>query len=143
MVGGEFTVAGGVCAPVTSMRNCGRSATALPSLASMVIMPDMPTSAWDGVPVTRPVDLLMLAQAGRLVAVNESASPSGSVDCGWNEYAVPAVSLVGGLPVITGGRLFGESNVPPPPPPSPPPQPDKASDAAASSVNVDPVIRID
>jgi hypothetical protein len=64
----------------------------------MVIIPDMPTSDWVGVPETSPEALLMLAQVGRLTAENDSASPSGSAVCGWKVYAEPAVILVGGCP---------------------------------------------
>jgi hypothetical protein len=38
-----------------------------------------------GVPLSRPVLLLKLAQAGRLLTANVSVRPSGSVAEGWKE----------------------------------------------------------
>jgi len=57
------------------------------------------------VPDTRPVVVLNAAQAGWLAIVNVSAFPSGSVALGWNAYGWPAVTDVGGVPLMTGARL--------------------------------------
>ena len=66
------------------MRKAGSWATAFESLTSMVIMPVMPTLASVGVPVRAPVVVLNVAQAGTLVALKVSASPSGSPAAGVN-----------------------------------------------------------
>jgi hypothetical protein len=60
-----------------------------------------------GVPSNRPVALLNVAQLGRLAMLNVNVPPSRSLALGVNEYCVPAVAVVDGVPVIVGG-LFGE-----------------------------------
>jgi len=66
----------------------------------------VPTSLAEGVPCNCPVVVLNVAHAGLLVIENVNGSPSGSLAVGVNEYAVPAVADVAGVPEITGG-LFG------------------------------------
>ncbi len=65
----------------------------------------MATCAAVGVPVSAPVEVLNAAQLGRFVIDQVSARPSGSEPVGRNEYALPAVTDVGGVPLRTGGRL--------------------------------------
>jgi hypothetical protein len=67
----------------------------------------VPTFALVGVPASRPVLPLNVAQLGRFVIENVSVLPSGSLAVGWNAYAVPAVTVVAGAPDITGGELGG------------------------------------
>jgi hypothetical protein len=55
----------------------------LPSLTEMRMFENVPAAV--GVPLRRPVLLLKLAQAGRLLTANVSVRPSGSVAEGWNE----------------------------------------------------------
>ena len=55
----------------------------LPSLTEMRMFENVPATV--GVPLRRPVLLLKLAQAGRLLTENVSVRPSGSVAEGWNE----------------------------------------------------------
>ena len=38
-------------------------------------------------------------------------SPSASEAVGWNEYACPAITEVGGLPLITGARLAASTRM--------------------------------
>jgi hypothetical protein len=47
--------------------------------------------------------MLNAAQAGLLVMENDMLRPAGSLAVGVNEYAVPAVTLVAGVPEIVGG----------------------------------------
>ena len=56
-----------------------------------------------GVPCNVPFVGLNVAQAGRFVMLKVSVPPSGSLAVGVNAYAVPAVTNVGGTPVIVGG----------------------------------------
>jgi hypothetical protein len=58
-----------------------------------------------GVPDKRPVELLKVAQMGLLATENVSAFPSGSEALGWNAYGWPAVTDVGGVPLMTGAWL--------------------------------------
>jgi len=51
----------------------------------MVIMPVMPTFDSAGVPVSAPVLVLNVAQAGTFVALKVSRAPSGSAAVGVNE----------------------------------------------------------
>ncbi len=78
MVGATLAGGGVVALLLTWMRKAGNWATAFESLTSMVIMSVMPTLASVGVPVRAPVVVLNVAQAGTLVALNVSGSPSGS-----------------------------------------------------------------
>ena len=47
--------------------------------------------------------MLKVAQAGLFVIENERVLPDGSVVVGVNEYTVPAITLVGGVPNMVGG----------------------------------------
>jgi len=47
--------------------------------------------------------MLKVAQAGMFLIENERIFPDGSVVAGVNEYPVPAVTLVGGVPDMVGG----------------------------------------
>jgi hypothetical protein len=82
----------------------------------------VPTSFWLGVPVMRPLDVLNVAQLGKLIMLNVSDTLSGFVTVGAKLNPVPATIDAGGVPLI-------DQEVPPPPPPSapgsspPPPQP--------------------
>ena len=57
--------------------------------------------------VTAPVAALNDAQRGAFAIENVSGSPSASLAVGWNEYAVPFITCVVGLPEITGARFVG------------------------------------
>ena len=63
----------------------------------------MPVLAEGGVPLSCPVAMLKFAQDGLFVIENDRVLPDGSVVVGVNEYAVPAVTLVGGVPDMVGG----------------------------------------
>jgi hypothetical protein len=47
--------------------------------------------------------MLNAAQAGIFVMENDMLRPAGSLAVGVNEYAVPAVTLVAGVPEMVGG----------------------------------------
>jgi hypothetical protein len=57
--------------------------------------------------LSRPVEVLKLAQTGLFVIAYVSALPSASEADGVNEYAVPAVTLVAGVPLIVGALFDG------------------------------------
>ena len=63
----------------------------------------MPTLPAAGVPLSCPVAMLKVAQGGRFVIENDSVWPAGPLAVGVNEYVVPAVTLVGGVPEMVGG----------------------------------------
>jgi hypothetical protein len=89
----------------TAIENAGSCALVCPSLTAITMLPYVPTWLVEGVPCSRPVDALNVAHDGRFVIENVSVLPSGSLADGWNEYAVPAVTEVGGVPEIVGGRF--------------------------------------
>jgi hypothetical protein len=47
---------------------------------------------------------LNVAQAGLFVMENDIVRPAGSLAVGANKYAVPAVTLLAGVPEIVGGN---------------------------------------
>src|SRR5688572_9837446 len=63
-----------------------------------------------GVPWSRPVAAVKTAHVGLLTIVNVRVPPSGSAAVGVNEYCVPTVAVVGGVPEIVGG-LFDDATV--------------------------------
>ena len=87
------------------MLNGGSDALAWPSLTLMRISTYSPTDDDDGVPVSRPVDALNDAQAGRLAMANVSVLPSGSEATGVNEYDWPVAADVAGMPEMVGARF--------------------------------------
>ncbi len=84
-LGGGST--GGVA--VTVIANVGNDRVAWPSLTLMTIPLCVPTAPAEGVPLSRPVALLKVAQLGRPVIENVSPSPSPSLADGVNEYGCP------------------------------------------------------
>ncbi len=80
---------------------------ASPSLTVMTMPLNVPTFWLVGVPDRRPVPVLNVAQLGMFAIVKPSVSLSASAALGVNEYAVPAVTLVGGVPLIVGARFGG------------------------------------
>jgi hypothetical protein len=77
----------------------------VPSLAEITILENVPTFEEVGVPVSAPVDVLNAAQLGRFAIDQVSVRPSGSEPVGRNEYALPTVTEVAGVPLTTGARL--------------------------------------
>ena len=82
-----------------------------PSLALMTMFEYVATFAVEGVPDSRPVDVLNVAQEGRFAIENVSVSPSGSVAVGWKLYAAPAITEGAGVPEIVGAP-FAPGGVP-------------------------------
>jgi hypothetical protein len=87
----------------TVMVNAGSEALAEPSLTLIAMLANVPAAV--GVPDNRPVVVLNVAQLGRFAIANVSVLPSGSLAVGVNEYAVPTVAVVAGVPEIVGGRF--------------------------------------
>jgi len=58
-----------------------------------------------GAPCSWPVAALNVAQGGMFAMLKVSVSPSGSLAVGVNEYAVPVVAVVAGVPEIVGARF--------------------------------------
>ena len=69
----------------TLIENDARLALSAPSDTVITMFEYVPTSFTVGMPLIPPVDGLKLAQDGKLVTVNVSASPSGSLAMGVNE----------------------------------------------------------
>jgi hypothetical protein len=98
-----FRVTTGLAAALTVMANASSDADAVPSLTLITIPLYVPTSLADGVPLSCPVAMLKVAQAGLLVIEKDSVWPAGPLAVGVNEYALPAVTLAGGVPEMVGG----------------------------------------
>src|SRR5688500_11539016 len=90
------------------MLNDGSEVRFVPSLALITMLEYVPTLVAVGVPVSAPVEVLKVAQAGRLLIDHVSARPSGSEPVGRNAYALPATTDVDGVPLSTGARLVVE-----------------------------------
>ena len=71
---------------------------------------NVPTFAAAGVPCSLPLLALNVAQLGRLLMLNVSVPPLASFAVGANEYSVPTVAVVGGVPEIVGG-VFEDATV--------------------------------
>src|SRR5688500_2355597 len=89
-------------ASLTEIVNAGSAALAWPSLTLITTAANVPTFAAVGMPCSRPVLELNVAQLGRFAMLNVSVPPSGSLAVGVNEYAAPTVAVVGGAPEIVG-----------------------------------------
>jgi len=89
-------------AACTVIVKAGKVADPLPSLTLIRMPALLPTSAAAGVPPSCPLAVSKLAQEGLLAIENVRLLPDGSLAVGVNEYAVPAVTLVAGVPEIEG-----------------------------------------
>ena len=67
---------------VTTFAKLLRLALEVPSLTTMVMFEYVPTCAELGVPDSSPVDVLKVAQLGRLLIANVSALPAASLALG-------------------------------------------------------------
>jgi hypothetical protein len=92
-------------AALTVMENAGREALRAPSLTEITTLDEVPAAT--GVPDSRPVVVLKLAQEGRLDMVHVRVCPSTSVALGWKTYAALIVAVVPGVPLIRGALLVG------------------------------------
>src|SRR5262245_11608587 len=100
MTGGRFSA-------TTSISNGRSVASAMPSVTVIAMFAYRPAAA--GVPDRRPVDALKVAHDGLLLIRNLSVCPSASDALGWKAYAVPAVTLAGGVPLILGAAFDGST----------------------------------
>ena len=71
---------------------------------------NVPTFGRRACPAAGPFVVLNVAQPGLFVMLNVSVPPSASLAVGVNEYCVPTVAVVGGVPEIVGG-VFDEATV--------------------------------
>ena len=96
---------GGVLTAATVIENGGSALLTTPSLTE-IVMPDcVPACSLVGVPERRPVAMSKLAQAGRPVIENVSGCLSGSLAEGVKAYDCPALTELGGVPLMVGGVL--------------------------------------
>ena len=93
--------AGGVLTP-TEMVKAGSDTLWYPSLALMTMPESEPTSVGPGVPVSRPVFALNVAQDGLFVIEKVSGLPEALVVLGWKEYTMPTMAWAAGVPEIVG-----------------------------------------
>src|SRR6185503_15238233 len=93
----------------TAIVNAGSDALAAPSLTLIAMLAKLPAAL--GVPASRPVVVLNVAQLGRFAIAKVSVPPSGSLAAGVKAYAVPTVAVVGGVPEIVGARFGAASTV--------------------------------
>ena len=84
----------------TTMENAGSEALADPVLVEITTLEYVPTLAAVGVPESAPFAMLNDAQDGLLEIENVAVCPLGTVTVGLKEYAVPAVAVVGGVPLM-------------------------------------------
>jgi len=91
----------------TLIENVGNATVAVPSLTLITISTCI--AAVVGVPVSRPVEVENVAHVGRLTIEKVSVSPLASLAVGWNVYALPATTVVTGVPEIVGG-VFGRGD---------------------------------
>ena len=68
----------------TVIENAGSATFVAPSLTVIAMFEYVPTLAAVGVPLSRPVNVLKVAHAGRLTMLKRSGSPSASLAVGWN-----------------------------------------------------------
>jgi hypothetical protein len=85
---------------------------ACPSLTPITILLKVPTFELVGVPDSRPVLALNVAQLGRFVMLYVSGFPSRSVALGVKAYRTPTEAPVGAVPLMTGAELIGVGVVP-------------------------------
>ena len=100
-------VGGRLGGAATAIVNAGSEALAAPSLTLITMLAKLPAAV--GVPASRPVVVLNVAQLGRFAIAKVSVAPSGSLASGETAYAAPSVAVVGGGPEIVGGR-FGAAS---------------------------------
>ena len=118
------------------MLNAGKAADCAPSLTRITMFGKVPTLELVGVPVSEPEAMLNVPHEGMLVMLKLRVVPEGPLAVGVNEYAWPAVTCVGGVPLIVGGAGGGGPDcttaleLEPPLPP----QPASAAPASAHSV---------
>jgi hypothetical protein len=72
---------------VTVIADDGSDVVARPSVTLMTMPDVVPTFAVVGVPLSRPVVVLNVAQVGMPVMLNVNGSLSASLAAGWTEYA--------------------------------------------------------
>ena len=92
-----------LAAEVTVIPKDGSDADPEPSLTLMTIPVEVPTSVAAGVPLRLPLAGLKVAHEGLPVIEKASVPPLGLEAVGWNEYPLPATTVVAGVPVIVGG----------------------------------------
>jgi hypothetical protein len=104
VVGGVPLIVGAVELPpppeaglITMLNHSDAEVT--PSVTMTATLENVPAAV--GVPEIRPVEVLNVAQDGRLRTENVIGRPSGSRAVGWKEYATPTVPA-GAVPVIVG-----------------------------------------
>ncbi len=88
LVAGVPVIVGAVLGgALTVIANEGSDVVARPSVTLMTMPDVVPTFAVVGVPLSRPVVVLNVAQVGMPVMLNVNGSLSASLAVGWNEYA--------------------------------------------------------
>lgn len=85
---------------LTVMLNAGSEAVRRAVLAEMTIFESVPSAFACGSPESAPVEALKLAQLGWFLILNVTFSPLEPLTCGANQYALPAVTAVTGVPLI-------------------------------------------
>src|SRR5262245_17307345 len=106
-VGGAPVIVGGTFGTaLTTIENVASCALPpWPSLTPMPMLENVPTLPAPGVPCSRPVVVLNVAQLGGCAELRVGVPLSESLAVGVNEYGAPTVTELGGTPVIVGGWL--------------------------------------
>ena len=102
MVGGEELPEPPLEAALTVMVKEASETDVVPSVTEITMPGKLPTLPDPGVPESLPVLVLKVAQLGLFWMEKVSVPPLGSVVVGVKLYAVPAVAVVAGVPLIVG-----------------------------------------
>jgi hypothetical protein len=100
---GEPLIVGGEAAALTVIVKDASEALAVPSLTVITMPEKAPVFVAPGVPESLPFVVLNVAQLGFPAIENVSVPPRGLDAVGVNEYAVPTVAVVAGMPEMVGG----------------------------------------
>src|SRR5262249_22211866 len=91
---------------VTVIVKAGSDALAVPSFTVITMPEKLPTLVAAGAPPSFPVVVLNVAQLGMFVIENVKVAPAlGLVAVGVNEYELPTMPVVAGVPLIVGGAV--------------------------------------
>jgi hypothetical protein len=85
------------------IEKAGNDRVLTPSLTRIWMLPQSPTA--EGVPESRPLDVLKVAHQGLFVMLKVSLARSGSEAVGVNEYCEPTYTDAAGVPEMLGARF--------------------------------------
>lgn len=102
LVGGAPEIVGGAGAGCTVIVKAGSDTVVVPSLTETMMFAYEPTALAAGVPDSRPDVGSKVAHAGLFAIENVNGAPDGLEAVGWKRYGWVALTVVGGVPEMTG-----------------------------------------